>query len=311
MRLLVLSLLAGCAPESDGSLPAPPVVPSAWTWDEPVRRGPPLTAAQVEAELPDVLAELAGFHGADVIALYRSRVELHDPPCPYVESTVQTGSETVLSDYWSGDGCTTDDGAYIDGYAYSRETFGRTLDDGLTYDGFDFKGEGVVIDPDGATFMAGGFAFLMEGLSRDGRSRGWQSGVQGSVTWTGEGYDSAWFTGERVAEMVVEAYELEGRRSLRAEGGVAGFSGLIQGFVAWPVALYEASACPQELGGDLWLRDVDGRWYALAFDGATSLDDALDLDACDGCGRLSLNGEALGEVCASPEALTSWGDTPW
>lgn len=312
MRFLLPIALTACVADRGGEdSAAPPLVPSAWSWEESVERGPPLSAAEVEAALPALLGELADFHGLGVVELYRSRMELREPPCPYIERTTQTQPDYVLSEYWNGDECTSASGVYFDGYAYSRESFDRDLGDGLVYDGFDFKGDGVVIEPDGATFIVGGFAFVWEGVSRDGQEQGWQTGVQGSVTWTGEGYDSAWFTGDRVAEMIVEAHDLRRGRDFRAEGGVAGFEGSLQGLVAWPVAAYEDSACPQELGGELWLRDESGRWYYLQFDGATSPEDAVDMSACDGCGRLSLDGEALGEVCVSPDRLWAWEGSPW
>lgn len=311
MRLLSLLAIVACS-DAPGTDDSAAVDPSAWSWASDVQRGPPLSAAQVEAALPALLGELRSFHGVDVVELYLDHMALRQEPCPYIERTEVYDPDLVVSEYWYGDECTTEDGVYFDGYSYSREYTDRSQPDGLAYSGLDFKGEAVVIEPDGATFIVGGFAYSYAGLPRgNSPDRGWLSGVQGSVTWTGAGHEGDWFTTARVAEISMEARLVSGRRSVLVEGGVAGFEGDILGLVAGPLVALEASPCPQELGGKLALRDAEGRWYALSFDGATSEEESPDMSACDGCGALSLDGEALGSVCVSPDPLLDWGASPW
>jgi hypothetical protein len=48
--------------------------------------------------------------------------------------------------------------------------------------------------------------------------------------------------------------------------------------------------CTSEPHGDLAVRDVDGNWFDVLFDGDTG-------GTCDGCGTISFAGTLVGEVC--------------
>jgi hypothetical protein len=59
------------------------------------------------------------------------------------------------------------------------------------------------------------------------------------------------------------------------------------------------------------LRDSDGNWYDVVFDGPILYDDVIDPAVCDGCGEAWYRGEPMGTVCADFNALVDWEVSPW
>ena len=59
------------------------------------------------------------------------------------------------------------------------------------------------------------------------------------------------------------------------------------------------------------VRDLDGDWYDVVFDGPTDWGADSDPDLCDGCGEAYFRGEDVGAVCPDFSGLNGWEGTPW
>jgi hypothetical protein len=309
--MFALALLA-CTPGASD--------PSAVTaWDPAVATddGPPLDAAAAETALEAILGEVLSLNASTTLALFDDRLALHDDACPYAEVT-DDPSTGQLSTFWFAQGCVAASGAEFDGYTFARETHHHRTEDGTDWSGADIKGRIAVVDSDGATFVFGGDAYAQTGRNDIERETTQQAGTRGAITWTGSGFPDASFSRGRIAELDIAATWREtgtgGAPMVVVQGDVSGFDGAIPAVVFDPfVAIGEGydPACPTEGGGTIHARDAAGRWYDATFDGGLTPEDAVDADACDGCGTWSLLGEELGTICLDPAPLLDWNGAAW
>ena len=59
------------------------------------------------------------------------------------------------------------------------------------------------------------------------------------------------------------------------------------------------------------MRDSEGEWYDVNFQGPPYQGARVLPNDCDGCGQVYYRGELLGEVCPDFSILTDWEDRPW
>lgn len=288
-----------------------PVAPSPWDPDLDGFGADRLDGGAIERELEAILAQLLGLNNVPVIELYWEQVGWRDEQCP--ESQTNDNQDGTWTDSWE-DTCTTAAGASFDGSVYGRHAEGL-ITGGYAYDGGDFKGWASVTSPSGETLVIGGYTTVYDGVAEDGSgdlhtySRG-----RTDVLWTGTTHAEAWFSSGLHPGLDLDAWWEDGAGRVHIDGQASGFSGEVASVeldTLVAIAPGLGSPCPEELGGTVSLRDRAGTWYDVAFDGPTAPDGDLGPGACDGCGGVTVGGEAWGTACADPAVLLDWEGRPW
>lgn len=297
--------LAGCV----GAEPA--LDPSPWDPDLPEGATERLDTGTLAAEAESILAQLLGLHNVPVLELYWLEMGYRDPTCP--ASQTSDNGDGTYTDSWE-DACWTADGAWFDGQVYGRRAEDLRTG-GYVYDGSDFKGWASITSPAGETLVVGGYTTVYRGEAEDGSGDlHTYSHGRTDILWSGSGYADAWFSRGLHPGLDLDAWWEGGAPRVAIGGQASGFEGEIGSVELETLSAMApgiGSACPEELGGELSLRDRAGTWYDVRFDGPTEPDGEVGPGACDGCGAVSVEGEPLGELCLSPEVLLNWEQSPW
>jgi hypothetical protein len=67
------------------------------------------------------------------------------------------------------------------------------------------------------------------------------------------------------------------------------------------------SECSSEPGGTVSVRDAEGEWYDVTFQGPVSGSSTSFPAECDGCGEVWFRGAPIGDVCPDLSTLQTWG----
>lgn len=307
-------LLAACAPakttpggdtegtEDTAVTPAPYIVEE----EDPPQAD--FSAEQITAAILNAMTAAKGIHAAPVFDAYQAVMDGQDGGCPnYYE---QDGNE-----YWY-DYCTSDAGVTYNGYSFYYAYDNYDVGDGLIYNGGALYGVAQVTDAAGHTFEAGGSAVEVVADAADGSYRMWQSQVQGSFAWDGPGGEGTWLAEGLAPDLIMYAYYLpayEGH-AFFLDGAVSGLGGDFDVVVFDSATIFDANAgggCSIEPSGVVSVRDGEGNWYDVLFDGPVEWGGDFDAAACDGCGSAWFRGEEVGQACLDFSALTDWGTAPW
>jgi len=306
----MLFFLAACtAPDDAGEAkdpysPAPYIVPE----EEPPQAD--FSAEEVELALVEAIDRATSLTGDKVFPAYQAVMSGADTDCPnYYE---QDGNV-----YWY-DVCTSSAGTQYNGYSFYYYYEGWDDGYGQYYTGDALFGVAQVWDADGHLFEAGGTAYdlIVEG---DGYMY-WYSVAQGAFSYDGPEAEGTWLEDGLAPDMVQYVYYVpEGdARGYVMSGSVSGLSG---GFTSAvfdenmildaTLASYFGADCSLEPGGIVSLRDDEGNWYDIVFDGPTNDDGSTPIGECDGCGEAFFRGESLGRACADFTGLNAWEGAPW
>jgi len=249
---------------------------------------------------------------------------LHDlllpPPAP--NSGTQTGCPTILTYeqpgatgfFWQGE-CVRDDGTILSG----RGTAVRYEDlqqDGATLSGFEISMAGTMTAPDGTTLEGTGNASVLSVTAQD--FVGFAVTLDGTFEASGPranlGTLAPWVDGTRQPSVTVSGwtYGPTGGRNLLIDGSVGGLGGL-DGIPADMSAiafedftvreLTAGNSCEREPGGLVALRDTDGVWTEVLFDGLVEDAPEPEVALCEGCGAQWLRGTGGEDVCLDPRPL--------
>ncbi len=152
---------------------------------------------------------------------------------------------------------------------------------------------------------------------------GWQLIVEGSFSSDDEALEETWLEpGSTVRPTLVRISVLvppnpdglpEGGRIATIDGGITGLAGDLDTVSVSGLFMYspELSEC-DEPGGSVSVRDADGNWYDVLFDGPEGWEDEdVDLMACDGCGTTWFRGQQIGNTCVDFSSLVEFEDRPW
>lgn len=326
-RLLGGALLAGLGACQPPAFPLDP--PSAYDPDIDDTPPPVLSAAEIGAALPDALEAFFVIDPEELFNNYdgvRLQFDDNDPAaegaCPRYDLERDDGVQA-----WSADPCTAQSGAV---FSDSLESFispaGTTFtdDDGASFtilaDGF-IGGTGRIFDPSGARFDATGEArftrFSPDATPGDTIS---EFDIRGAYFWNGNGSAGTWLPDNYSIDFTVEAVDAPSAqlKSIRINGIVSGLPGTFNTIIFGDTRNVATNdgvtvTCSQEPANSIQVRDANGNWYQMFFQGARNPGEN-NADACDGCGFLQINNNEEFEtelVCADFSRLLNWGGRPW
>jgi len=261
----------------------------------------PAAAAASLEEFFDVVFTL---NSLPVFDAYFATLELASSDCPLAYPGV--GGDL----FWITDVCETDDGTRFSGYTNytvyeNRQVFNG---DDVRYNGARIRGVSQVIEPDGSTLWMEGEVFNLWADFND--LKVYYSSLEGWYSWDRPEVYDIWLGDDRVnPNLVLKATELGDARSLKMEGGVSGLSQGYQSIYLDDVRLGTFASlpgCELEPRGDVLLRADSGEWFNITFEGGLA-----DEETCDGCGKVFLGTEDVGELCTDFSGLLEWSVSPW
>ena len=299
-----LFLLAGCGGKDtaeegpEGTAEAPPYIADEDTTDVPDVRPKDLSSAIEEA-----IAAMMELRSAPLVAAYSSAVAGGDEECP----TWAQGSE-----YWF-DSCTSEDGTRFEGVGALTEYEDFTQGD-YTYSGSQLYTVGSIVTPEGHTFKGSGGSADLWGTSTGGELIQYVS-FEGDFSWDGPGAAGTWLESGHSPWLTMWATTApSGWRTLVVDGTLTGIT------EASAVVFHEVTVmsgdfgdtCVPEPSGAISIRDLEGNWLELEFDGTGGEDWPPPEAACDGCAQGWYRGIDVGQICPDVDRLRDWeGPYPW
>lgn len=320
--LAALTACSGTGEESPTPIPSTPtptlaptptlVPPSGYIYDAEPPAEPALGLNSLGPALIDAALKALQQEPSPIVTAYNRLDATGDPEgCPFRFYEFYGGGYNA--DYWAGE-CNASSGTRFDGYGYR-----------LIYDDWD-DGSGALFD---------GWTLYMSGRMTDvlgNYSQG--AGVAADVVARGEGYnllyrvldgaflvggpdvETGWLDGTSFPSTVVYAvyYPSINGHYVYMSGGLGGLSGDVNTVAMTEVTLYDArlgSTCDKEPSGMISVRDNQGEWYDVLFDGPTEANPDVPRSVCDGCGQVWYRGKNLGQTCADFSPLLDWKDSPW
>lgn len=288
MRIAILLTACG-GPEPD--------LPTPYIYDEEAPPAPTVTAADLEVGIADAVAAAMSIDADPVFAAYDAAMAGRTDVCP------ATYDDGYGGRYWY-DACTTDGGAMFEGYGYdyAGEYYDGTYLATVAYRSSYLAA--TVTDASGRVFGgAGSVAWTRSDGDAGDHYR--DRYVQGSFAWDGPEDDGTWVEAGLSPDLYVARYWIDGVDGsyVGLDGGLAPLGGAFvaasfDGVVAMSPAFSECD----EPAGTIALRDAEGNWFDVLFDGDEN-GYAVDPSRCDGCGTAYFRGDPIGAVCVDVVSL--------
>lgn len=239
------------------------------------------------------------------------REEMEDGYCPYYYPEYY---ESYGQYYWI-DNCSSEMGGSFagNGRSYMNDPY---VNGSYEYDyvGY-FYGSARIEGADGQVISAAGYSSAQQYLHSGNGYTYYYHDMWGEFSAENVGLDDSWLaTGWRLDHTLSANVSPAGGKYLYLNSAVSNMDGPINAAVLEGVVIYDelrGSPCPEEPSGLFSLRDADGRWYEIQFDGPPSGGVAMYPPDCDGCGQAWLDGESIGQVCPDFSGLLGWGENPW
>ncbi|MDP2315715.1 MAG: hypothetical protein Q8P41_22650 [Pseudomonadota bacterium] len=304
--VLLVTALAGCPPAEPEVVVEPPDEPAPYIFEEEAPPVPELAAADLEVAIESAVALSLTLNAAPIFPAYTTAMVGAEPSCP-------AWYDYQGSQYWY-DTCTASTGASFSGYSFYQFYDRYDAGDGSVYDGQAVYGVAQITTPEGYTYQAGGTA---QNLVATGEGYVYFSSViAGAFSWDGPEAAGTWLETGVSPDITLLGYVVpESGNYVSIDGGLSGLGGELDTVVFDAVVLFDfgdaGSPCPTEPSGVVSVRDSDGDWYDVVFDGPSEYGEAVDAELCDGCGSAWFRGEPLGEVCADFTSLLDWEASPW
>jgi hypothetical protein len=307
----MLVLAAGCVQEAPV---AEPVVaaddPLPYIAEELEESEPILASAEIEAAVQEALGRAYSVNADPVLSAYAAAMEGAEAGCPDYY-------ETEGNVYWY-DACTASDGASYDGYAFYVVYEDYDSGDGMLYDGDALYGVGSVANAAGSTFQFGGSAYTLLATPADGSNVVvYYSVTSGAFAYDGAEGAGTWIDPGGAPDLVAYAadyFDYDARFAyLDGSLGLASTTPGVTAVVFDGLQQFSPELRPDctEASGAASIRDADGGWYDVVFDGPADYEAEVDASLCDGCGTVYFHGEPVGQACVDTMNLVSWEDTPW
>jgi hypothetical protein len=271
---------------------------------------PSIDAETVQIALDEVFGTIWNFRPEPVLDGYDEANADADASCPLVipDYNIEYGEAW----YWSNT-CTSDKGASYTGFVY-----GVQFEDWETGD-FVLSGGGMaaaakVTDAQGRLWEGSGTVYSYGGVDSTGTYLVNVLIMDGTWAWEGAG-GSGWLSTGIEPGFTASAtwiYGLGG--AVGFDGGLFGLAGSVDTVVMDSVFLYDEALAPEcalEPSGTISLRDTEGHWFDVIFDGPEQLADPINADWCDGCGGAWYQGNYIDEICLDFSALLDWEERPW
>lgn len=297
---------------SDGPASDEPALePLPWFF-ETTERSDDIDLVAVGEALDQAVREVLTYDARHVVDAYLDQLDAStDPNCP--EVTVDGAGNR----YWLA-GCAADDGSIYSGFLFhypqSEVPNGDVLFSGDTLDG-----NARIIDGLGRAIDIQGSVGFLTGTAVDGSSDLVVSSIAGGFGlddapegWLATGPQSVQvvLVGLTLRSVVGSLVQVAGSVVTLREAGDRSDGAYAVTFDDNVMATGALSACNSEPGGTISVRDAEGRWLDITFDGPVLDQSAGDPTACDGCGRAVLDGVEIGEVCADFFPWLSWEALP-
>lgn len=306
--LLTLAALmaAGCTPADDG--PEGVTEPTEYIYEGGDAPAPDLDPAALSAAIEAAFDSMDALDSTPFGVAYADVMALADASCPY--SLELNDGENPLT-YWEDD-CEASTGARFDGTTYHYD-FDDVDADGFVLNGWFTGFSGSVLDAAGRELAGSAQVSSLHGVSP--ALEYFQQTINGGITWT-EAEEGTWLTGALRPTLTRTAYYAPDADAhyISLEGGLTGLAGELDTLSVAEFILQDANAgsdCPDEPHGTVSVRDGNGDWYDVVFDGPIDADADTDPALCDGCGQTWYRGEAVGETCVDFSSLLDWGTQPW
>jgi len=322
---MLLSFLLACGPavESDLAPVKDPADPDPTDPGETAPEDPPYVADEdaiepllgldeVGAAVTEAVATAKMVDGSLLFRAYRAALDEASSSCPYMDPLYQ---ELYSVDYWY-DSCTADSGTSFNGYGYGYlyEPFwsGTYYYSDYAY----FYGDAVVSWADGSEFVASGNASYTNYDESTSNYGVMSLYTFGQFSWDADEAAGTWLAAGVSASLSTYAVDYRGwgARMVVFDGGLSHLDGTTNAVVF--DQLYAAnqvygSPCEMEPGGMVSVRDSQGEWYDVVFDGADYGSSSVFPPECDGCGHVWFRGELLGDVCPDLSGLLDWEGWSW
>lgn len=123
--------------------------------------------------------------------------------------------------------------------------------------------------------------------------------VYGDFAWNGTEAENSWLQSNLTMEYYYTFSGIQNKLNIDIQAWISGFS------IETPAGIFEeiifdTAICPDEpLSGSIWIRDQNGLWTEIIYDG---------LDVCDGCG---FQIETTEKICSDFSMWSSWDTEPW
>lgn len=328
MRTTLLSLLlvAACQPAPDDGAPIdtgtqgpftdPETEPeeeessTPYVYEDDGEEGTLLSLEDMQASVAEAIDVVLHIDPKPLWEIYEGARGESDGDCPYYYPEYYT---TYGYWYWY-DTCTTDGGSRFAGngrsYVYLNDRVSTYNYDWRSY----FYGSATVTTADGHVFVGAGYSSAYEALNDNGYYYYYQN-TYGDFRWDGPEAAGTWLADDLGVATVLSAsrHPVNGV-AISIQSSLAGLRGPANAAVLDGVYMYSelrGSPCPIEPSGTISLRDANGSWVDLEFQGPDAGATAMFPPDCDGCGQAYFRGELLGEVCPDFSKLLEWEDRPW
>lgn len=299
---MILLFALACTPTPDEASTVPYILPESQA--EP----PSLDGPTVVAEVTDLVASLLTLNATPVVDAYWEVMGAADGGCPYYYPYMsEPGLEFV---YWYDD-CASGAGSRFVGASYEG-IYTDYESGGFFYNGTYLFSQFDVDTAEGQVLHGNGEAAVYQADAADGTMAYFMSYLDGDFSWTGA--TGSWLGSGLLPALTLQVLTIpELGSQVYVDGGASGLGGsfdtiIFDGLVLTAEAL--GSDCGDEPGGSVLLRDAEGNWYDILFDGPDVTGTGGD-GACDGCGTAWFEGSNLGPVCMDFSALLAWEDRPW
>lgn len=313
--MLSFLFLAACSVENDVSqvdddtTATGAEAPGAYVYTDDEAQ-PTVDLDHVQLALEDAADQLLLVDPTLWINAYTQAMAWEDYYCPY---HYEDYLELYGYDYWYG-GCETEDGGSYDGYAYGYQ-YTEPVDSGVFfYWSYGWlSGELGIEHPDGSALDLAGYFYTQDYEIAQNRYQ--SSQMDGSIRWDGPGYEGTWLETGISANLILSSGFNESTGTyVSIDGGLSGYAG--ESTAVWFDGVYMAQEsrghdCEIEPSGVVSVRQTDGTWVDVIFDGAPYLGGEVFPAACDGCGEAWVDGVEVGEVCPDLSVLTGWTGRPW
>ena len=325
VTVCALALTAGVIGCASESAPAPDPDPATAPDDpfehpEPSPYDPDLSSEELTASfgtaeagalIEDMLLLVQALDAQTLLQTFADLNAQSDDSCPNGRTvgTVDGGEGSVV--LWINDQpCTSESGVYFGPGVAQRLTVVMPIQDGITQDTEQVFAQYLDLQGSDGSSVRGGFVidrstYILPDDTGFVHALYYEGTVQLDATNAGQ---NPWLNGEATGELILEAIDTQGVRSLKISGSLQPPEGSALSAIEFHQLGLDNVSCAKTFGS-VSLRDLNGGWHDVDFGG--EFDPAT---TCDACGELSFDGEPLGEACSDEVALgqlLNWETTPW